>query len=80
MRNQDGWVEVWHGEEPSIPGRLLHEAGIEMRIAASGWGAHGGGSLFSMLRKKRHESQLLVAKADAARARELLQATKPGSP
>ena len=70
-------MEVWKGEEPSGPGRILQEAGIGMRIAAHGWGAHGsGGSFFSLFRKKRNESRLLVTKEDVARARELLSAAK----
>ena len=67
------WVEVWQGEDPSVPGRLLHEAGIEMRIAAKGWGAHGGGSLFAVFRKRKALSQLLVAPVDAEKARAVLK-------
>ena len=77
MKITDGWVEAWHGEDPSVPGKLLDDAGIEMRIAAKNWGAHGGGSLLNFFRRRRPESQLLVKAADSARARDLLQnATK----
>ncbi len=75
MAAAEHWVEAWHGEDPSVAGKVLDAAGIEMRIAAKGWGAHGGGSLLNFFRKKRHESQLLVKDSDAARARDLLRKT-----
>lgn len=71
------WVEVWKGDDPSVPGRKLEAAGIEMRIASSGWGAHGGGigvTLVSLvLRRKRGGAKLLVPEADRERAKAVLR-------
>jgi hypothetical protein len=81
---EERWVEVWSGEDPSVPGRLLDEAGIEMRIAARSWGAHGGGAfpafnLISLFRKKPRpgSARLLVAQSNQARAKTLLRAKEP---
>jgi hypothetical protein len=80
MTASERWVEVWSGEDPSVPGKLLDAAGIEMRLAARGWGAHGGGAMPGMLtllflfrRKQKATSRLLVAEADRERAKSLLQ-------
>jgi hypothetical protein len=46
------WVDVWKGEDPTLPGKRLEDAGIEMRIASAGWGAHGGGlGFFGLFRR-----------------------------
>ena len=73
MKTPDAWVEVWRGEDPAIPGRILEAAGIEMRLAAHGWGAHGGGSLLSIFFKRKSQSRLLAPHAEADRARALLK-------
>ena len=69
---KERWVEVWKGEEPGIPGRKIEAAGIEMRIAAVGWGAHGGGIGVLSLFRKRGRARLLVREADVANARKAL--------
>ena len=71
---EERWTEVWKGEDPSIPGRKIEAAGIEMRIAAVGWGEHGGGIGFLSLFRKKNRSRLLVREADTPRAREALAA------
>ncbi len=71
---EDGWTEVWKGDDPAPAGRKIAAAGIEMRIAASGWGHHGGGIGFLSLFRKQGRARLLVPDADAARAREALAA------
>lgn len=83
--NEERWVEVWKGDDPSLPGRKLQAAGIETRIASAGWGAHGGGigvTLLSLLtRRKSGQARLLVPAGDQERAREALrQPLPPESP
>jgi hypothetical protein len=69
--SDERWVEVWSGAEPAIPGRKLEAEGIEMRLAAGSWGAHGGGFGFSLLTvlMKKKQSRLLVKEADRERAK-----------
>jgi hypothetical protein len=63
------WVEVWKGEDPGVPGRTLEDAGIEMRIAAPDWGAHGGGIGFFGLFRRKGRAKLLVRETDRDRAK-----------
>jgi hypothetical protein len=74
---EDGWTEVWKGDDPARAGRKIDEAGIEMRIAAAGWGHHGGGIGFLSLFRKRGQARLLVREADVARARAALASQEP---
>ncbi len=79
MKIVDGWVEVWSGAEPAVPGRVLDAAGIEMRLQGNYHETpHLGFSLLSFLFKTKPQSRLLVKVADQARARALLKAP-PGS-
>ncbi|MGD9932444.1 MAG: DUF2007 domain-containing protein [Dehalococcoidia bacterium] len=76
MPDSEAWVQVWKGSDPSLPGRALEAAGIEMRIASTGWGAHSGGlGLFGILGLFRRQggAKLLVREADRERARAVLK-------
>jgi hypothetical protein len=81
---EDRWVEVWKGDDPSVPGRKLDAAGIQVRIASAGWGAHGGGigvTLLSLLtRRKSGQARLLVPEQDRERARAALRDPLPPPP
>ncbi|MCA9830560.1 MAG: hypothetical protein R3B97_03870 [Dehalococcoidia bacterium] len=73
MADTERWVEVWRGSDPAIAGRAMESAGIEMRIASAGWGAHGGGLGILSLLRKHGQSKLLVREADRERARAALK-------
>jgi hypothetical protein len=79
--SEERWVVVWKGEDPTLPGRKLDAEGIEMRLAAPNWGAHGGGIGFTILsvifRRKSGRSRLLVKAEDEKRARALLKGGAP---
>jgi hypothetical protein len=75
--DEERWVEVWKGSDPAEAGRKLEAAGIPMRIASTGWGAHGGGigvTLFSFFfRQKSGGSRLLVPVGETERAKSALR-------
>jgi hypothetical protein len=70
------WVEVWKGDRPEIAGRKLEAEGIEMKIAASNWGAHGGALGIIGLFRKTGQAKLLVREEDRERAKQALE--RPG--
>jgi hypothetical protein len=71
--DSDRWVEVWKGDDPAVPGRMLDAAGIEMRLAGSM--GHGGLGFLSIFRKPV-SARLLVRAVDRDRARAVLRAPK----
>ena len=70
MTDAERWVEVWKGEDPQPPGRLLEAEGIPMRIAQAGHHQLISFGFFGLFRRQqRVQSRLLVPDAEKERAR-----------